>query len=177
MTRSDAPQIFSEHQKVFIGYGEVFRNGHTTHTTLWYRPAGRDLSMKSQKVKNPPDGRYGWGPLEWCGWGMPIQNQSTIHKKHFWLLRRSVARSQRSVYIGSKCIHKIMNFCVRAKISTKCWRGKPPKNNFTSGTNFFLFFRKKIKKIGHGSSENETFKTPWFLGGVLPNQSMSLWKK
>ena len=34
MTRSDAPQIFSEHQKVFIGDGEVFRNGHTTHTTL-----------------------------------------------------------------------------------------------------------------------------------------------
>ena len=42
---------------------------------------------------------------------------------------------------------------------------KKPKKKFTSGANFFLFFKKKIKKIGHGSSENAGFKTPCSPGG------------
>ena len=70
------------------------------------------------------------GRLEGCGWGMAIQNRSTIHKKHFWLLRRSVARSQRSVYIGSKYIHKSSIFLSSSQNLEQMLTWKKPQKKF-----------------------------------------------
>ena len=67
----------------------------------------------------------GW--LERCGWSVAIQNRSTIHKKHFWLLRRLVARSQLCVYIGSKFIQKTSIFFTSSQDLDQMLTWKTPK--------------------------------------------------